>query len=190
ATALRANVYSQRLPDDSAFADASSADPMPWRCSPTRTYSWLMDAEDAATKPTSCEERKASETRFVGKTCETKYSSCSDKGCGSVTPTPNSKDSRHSLTTGSRNEPSYSAMTGDMRLRLGGNVIAKDLVDVPVGREEVLPYLAGCALRLLIDELDASAEQSSVGNCKVVDFKGDDRTASEEIVVFVELTID
>jgi len=81
-------------------------------------------------------------------------------------------------------------MTGDMRLRLGGNVIAKDLVDVPVGREEVLPYLAGCALRLLIDELDASAEQSSVGNCKVVDFKGDDRTASEEIVVFVELTID
>src|SRR6476660_6049694 len=43
---------------------------------------------------------------------------------------------------------------------LGSRVMADDLVHVPVRRNEMLPYLAGCALRFLVDELDASAEQS------------------------------
>jgi hypothetical protein len=77
-----------------------------------------------------------------------------------------------------------------MAWHLGGDIVANKLVDVPVGCSEVLPYFAGGTLWLRIDELDSSGKQSTLCGREVVDLKGDHRTFSEELVVFVLWTID
>ena len=70
-------------------------------------------------------------------------------------------------------------------LALGGNIIADEFVDVPVGCSEVLPYLASGTLWLWIDEFDTSGKQSTMCDREVVDLKGHNWTFAEEFVVLV-----
>jgi hypothetical protein len=74
--------------------------------------------------------------------------------------------------------------------RLRWEISADDLVDVSVGRLEVLPYLARGTLWMRIDELDSSAKQSIARIRKIVHFKSYNRTAAEELMVFVIRAID
>jgi len=77
-----------------------------------------------------------------------------------------------------------------MAICLRGDIIADDLVDISIRRSEVLPYLAGSALWLRIDELDPGAKQSAARNRKVVDLKGHYWPAAEELVMFVLRGVD
>ena len=72
--------------------------------------------------------------------------------------------------------------TGRLTVEL---IIIDELIHVPVGRPAVLPYLAGGALWLWIDEFDSSGKQSTLRDREVVDLQGHSKTFVEELVVLV-----